>query len=86
MEPCGRPPLDWTCLACAPVAARMSSSMLPWPSVPQTDVEVGARRVHVRVRAELHTAFLQIAHIDTVPVEASAFADVQFGIRQGSGD
>jgi Flp pilus assembly protein TadG len=56
-----------------------------WQSVPQTDVEVGPRRVHVQVRAELHTAFLQIAHIDTVPVEASAFADVQFGIHEGSG-
>jgi len=57
-----------------------------WQGLPQTDVEIGARRVRVEVRAELRTAFLQIVRIDTVPVEASAFADVQYGIHDGFGD
>jgi Flp pilus assembly protein TadG len=52
---------------------------------PQAEVEVGPRRVHVLIHAGLRTAFLRIAHIDEVPVEASAFADVQFGIRDGGG-
>lgn len=56
-----------------------------WQNVPRTEVEVGARRVHVQVHAELRTAFLQIVRIDAVPVEAGAFADVQFGIHDGSG-
>ena len=41
-----------------------------WRSSPLIDVAVGTRRVHVAVRAELHTAFLQIVRIDSVPVEA----------------
>jgi Flp pilus assembly protein TadG len=56
-----------------------------WQGQPQTDVEVGVRRVHVEVHAQLRTAFLQIVRIDTVPVEASAFADVQYGIHDGFG-
>jgi uncharacterized membrane protein len=56
-----------------------------WREVPVTDVEVGQRRVQIQVRTQLHPAFLQILGIDNVPVEADAFADVQFGIRDGGG-
>jgi uncharacterized membrane protein len=52
---------------------------------PQTSIDIGPRRVHVLIRATLATAFLRIVRIDTVPVEASAFADVQFGIHDGAG-
>lgn len=55
------------------------------PIAPVARVEVGARRVHVLIDGTLTTAFLRIVHIDRVPVQASAFADVQFGIRDGSG-
>jgi uncharacterized membrane protein len=52
---------------------------------PQTTVDIGQRRVHVWIHATLGTAFLRIVRIDTVPVDASAFADVQFGIHDGAG-
>jgi uncharacterized membrane protein len=57
----------------------------PWQPLPQTTIQVGERRVHVAVHAQLQTAFLRIVSIDTVPVEASAFADLQYGIHNGSG-
>jgi uncharacterized membrane protein len=50
---------------------------------PTTAVVATNRRVHVEIHATLPTAFMRIAHVDTVRVEASAFADVQFGIRSG---
>jgi len=56
-----------------------------WDSPPHIQIEVGARRVHVVIQASVPTAFLRIVFIETVPVEASAFADVQFGIHNGSG-
>ena len=56
-----------------------------WQGPPQTSVDVGQRRVHVSIHATLQTAFLRIVRIDAVPVEASAFADVQFGIHDGRG-
>jgi hypothetical protein len=56
-----------------------------WDGLPDVQIEVGSRRVHVLVRAEVPTAFLRIAFIEAVPVEASAFADVQFGIHNGVG-
>ena len=56
-----------------------------WSGSPETNVESGPRRVHVWIRATLQTAFLRIVHIDSVPVEASAFADVEFGIHDGGG-
>jgi hypothetical protein len=37
------------------------------------------------VQARLPTAFLRIAAIDEVPVEADSFADVQYGIHNGVG-
>ena len=58
---------------------------LTWQSPPQVEVEVDARRVHVLVEGTLPTAFLRIAHVDSVAVAASAVADVQFGIRNGGG-
>jgi Flp pilus assembly protein TadG len=58
---------------------------LAWQITPTAHVDAASRRVHVEVRGTLRTAFLRIVHIESVPVEASAFADVQFGIRDGSG-
>jgi uncharacterized membrane protein len=54
-------------------------------TAPDLYVDVTARRVHVLVRASVPTAFLRIAHIDSAPVEASAYADVQYGIHDGAG-
>jgi hypothetical protein len=58
---------------------------LEWQAIPTAYVDVGGRRVHVLIQGRLHTAFLRIVHIDSVPVEASAFADVQYGIHAGGG-
>lgn len=56
-----------------------------WQSPPQAQVVVGGRRVQVVVHAQLQTAFLRIVHIEDVPVQATAFADVQYGIHDGAG-
>jgi Flp pilus assembly protein TadG len=56
-----------------------------WQAPPEVQVDVGAQRVHVRIRVSIKTAFLRIAHIDSAPVEASAFADVRYGIHDGGG-
>jgi hypothetical protein len=37
------------------------------------------------VQGTLPTAFLRVAHIDSVAVEASAFADAEYGIRASGG-
>jgi hypothetical protein len=58
---------------------------LPWQAVPATQVDAGARRVHVVIQGTLRTAFLRIVHIDSAPVEAHAFADIQYGIRSAGG-
>jgi Flp pilus assembly protein TadG len=58
---------------------------LTWPAAPQTFVEATPRRVHVTIRGTLRTAFMRVVHVDSVPVEASAFADVEYGIRGGDG-
>ncbi len=58
---------------------------LEWPAAPTTAVDVSARRVHVVIQGTLPTAFLRVVHIDSVPVTASAFADVQYGIRAAGG-
>jgi Flp pilus assembly protein TadG len=63
----------------------LSASTLGWQSPPDAQIEVGVRRIHVSVRASLKTAFLRIVHIDSMPVEASSFADLQFGIHDGGG-
>jgi hypothetical protein len=39
----------------------------------------------VLIQGTLRTAFLRVVNIDHVPVEASAFADLQYGIHAGSG-
>lgn len=54
-------------------------------AVPEPRVEVGVRRVHVVIQARLRTAFLRVIHIDSVPVEAGAYADVEYGIHDGGG-
>jgi uncharacterized membrane protein len=58
---------------------------LTWDSAPDSQIDVTSRRVHVQVQASVRTAFLRVVHIDAVPVAASAFADVEFGIRNGGG-
>jgi Flp pilus assembly protein TadG len=59
---------------------------LVWQSAPSSQIDVDAHRVHVTIRGTLHTAFLRVVHVDNVPVEASAYADVQYGIHTGRGD
>ena len=56
-----------------------------WNGLPQADIQVGPRRVQVLIHANVATAFLRIVFIESVPVQASAVADVQFGIHNGSG-
>jgi uncharacterized membrane protein len=54
-----------------------------WQAPPTTRIVVASRRVQVVIQASVGTAFLRVVHIDVVPVAASAFADVEFGIRDG---
>ena len=61
------------------------ASELTWPATPVTHVDVGQRRVHVLIQGTLRTAFLRVVNIDHVAVEASAFADLQYGIHTGGG-
>jgi Flp pilus assembly protein TadG len=56
-----------------------------WQAPPTTQVGVTSRRVHILIQAGVGTAFLRVIHIDVMPVTASAFADVEFGIRDGGG-
>src|SRR6202158_5614264 len=56
---------------------------LDWHAQPTALVDIGARRVHVMIQGTLHTAFLRVVHIDSVPVQASAFADLPYGIHSG---
>jgi Flp pilus assembly protein TadG len=58
---------------------------LVWRVTPAAQVEVTNRRVHVLIQGALATAFMRIVHIDSVAVQVSAFADVQYGIRDGGG-
>ncbi len=58
---------------------------LAWQASPVTSVDVGPRRVHVLIQGTLRTAFLRVVNIDNVAVEASSFADLQYGIRAGGG-
>jgi len=58
---------------------------LAWQASPSTYVEVSTRRVHVLIQGTLRTAFLRVVHIDSVAVEAGAYADLQYGIRDGTG-
>jgi Flp pilus assembly protein TadG len=56
-----------------------------WTALPTAQVDVGVRRVHVVIQGTLHTAFLRVVHIDSVPVTASAFADLEYGIHSSGG-
>ena len=58
---------------------------LTWQSAPDSQIEVSSRRVSVLVQTSVPTAFLRVVHIDAVPLAASAFADIEFGIRDGGG-
>ncbi|HLZ27854.1 MAG TPA: pilus assembly protein TadG-related protein [Chloroflexota bacterium] len=58
---------------------------LDWQVLPTTRIDVATRRVRVTLQGAVHTAFLRVVHIDSVPVQASAFADVQYGIHAGDG-
>ena len=67
------------------VREALSNRRLPWQAPPDAEVDVEMRRVHVRIFGTVRTAFLRVVQIDQAPVEASAYADVQFGIHDGSG-
>jgi uncharacterized membrane protein len=56
-----------------------------WQTAPNTRVDVSQRRVQVQVHVGLPTAFLRIVAVTTIPVDASAYADVQYGIHDGGG-
>ncbi len=56
-----------------------------WQARPDVQVDASTQRVHVRIRVTIKTAFLRIVHIDGMPVEASAYADVRYGIHDGGG-
>lgn len=58
---------------------------LAWDISPTSQVDVAPRRVRVVVQGTLHTAFLRIVHVDRVPVDATASAEVRFGIRDDTG-
>jgi Flp pilus assembly protein TadG len=58
---------------------------LPWATAPRAEVKVTQQRVHVAVQGVVHTAFLRVVQVERVPVGATAFADVQFGIRGPGG-
>jgi hypothetical protein len=61
------------------------SQELTWQSLPDSQIDVSSRRVHVLIEGTVRTAFLRVVHVDAVPLAASAFADVEFGIRNGGG-
>jgi Flp pilus assembly protein TadG len=61
------------------------SRELTWQASPTAQVEVGTRHVRVLIQGTLRTAFLRVVHIDSVAVEASAAAEVQYGIHAASG-
>jgi uncharacterized membrane protein len=63
----------------------LASSTGNWHTAARIQVEVEGRRVHVLIHAQMPTAFLRIVAIDSVPVEAESFADVQYGIHDGGG-
>jgi uncharacterized membrane protein len=63
----------------------LSTGAQAWRGSPDVQAQIGPRRVHVTVQARLPTAFLRLAAIDEVPVEADAVADVQYGIHDGGG-
>lgn len=58
---------------------------LTWQSAPDSQIDVSSRRVSVLIQTSVPTAFLRVVHIDAVPLAASAFADIEFGIRDGGG-
>lgn len=58
---------------------------LTWQSAPDSQIDVSSRRVHVLIHGSVRTAFLRVMRIDAVPLAATAFADVEFGIRDGGG-
>ena len=58
---------------------------LAWEAEPEAAIQVGPRRVHVIVQGMLRTPFLRIVNIPSVPVEATADADVRYGIHAGNG-
>lgn len=58
---------------------------LTWRSAPESRIDVSSRRVSVLIQTSVPTAFLRVVHIDAVPLAASAFADIEFGIRDGGG-
>ncbi len=59
---------------------------LTWQATPNVRIDTTAQRVHVVVQGAVRTAFLKIVHVDSMPVEASAFADGGYGIRSGGGN
>jgi Flp pilus assembly protein TadG len=65
--------------------ARQMAVEATWQTSPRVQVETTGRRVHVVIQTTLQTAFLRIVHIDQVSVEAGAFADVEYGVRGGTG-
>ncbi|MDQ3809327.1 MAG: pilus assembly protein TadG-related protein [Chloroflexota bacterium] len=58
---------------------------LAWDDPPSARVQVSRTRAIVTAQGALRTAFLRIAGVERVPVAATAYADVQHGIREPAG-
>ena len=67
------------------VSEALTRSIRVWQQPPATLVNASPRRVEVIIRAIVNTAFLRVVHIDGVPVEVRANANVQYGIHNGGG-
>lgn len=75
-------------VARATALAYLESTLARTPGLarqPTASIEVAQRRVIVSLQAQQRTAFLRIVHIDSVSVEATASADLRFGIRDADG-
>jgi uncharacterized membrane protein len=49
---------------------------------PRAQIAISERRVRVQLDGTLPTAFLRVVHIESVPISATAQAEIQSGIRQ----
>jgi len=63
----------------------MGTTAEQWQAPPTVHIQINGDRVSVEIDANVRTAFLRIAHIDVLPVQASAIADMQYGIHNGGG-
>ena len=68
-----------TGIATAYLQARAQTDV-HWPNGLRWQVAVSGPQVSIVVQADVPTAFLRIAHVDSVPIDAAASADLRHGI------